>query len=63
MSRLRELRQANMSHKIKIASRNISAVEIGDRRPWPNFKRKVATALNLPESEIFEEKGEVDGNR
>ena len=59
MLKLRELRrdrgltQTELAHKIKMASSCVSAVESGDRRPWPNFRKRVARALGLPETEIF----------
>lgn len=58
-SKLREIReergltQTQLAHKIRMANSCVSAVECGDRRPWPNFRKRVAKALGVPEAEIF----------
>ncbi|MDP1809315.1 MAG: helix-turn-helix transcriptional regulator [Actinomycetota bacterium] len=59
MSKLREFRQAKgltqtkLARKIKMANSCVSAVETGNRQPWPNFQKRVSKALGVPESEIF----------
>lgn len=47
------LTQTQLGHKIKMAGSCVSQVESGDRRAWPNFRKRVARALGTPEAEIF----------
>lgn len=59
MSKLKELRlakgltQTELGRRIRIAPSAISAVEAGDRRPWKNFRKRVARVIGVPEAEIF----------
>jgi len=48
-----KLTQTELGRKIHISPSAISAVEAGDRRPWPNFRKKVARALGVAEAELF----------
>lgn len=58
--KLKELReqkgltQAELGRRIKISPACISQVEHGDRRPWPNFRKRVSKVLGVPETEIFD---------
>lgn len=59
MHKLRALREARgmtqteLGRRIRISPSAISAVEAGDRRPWRNFRKRVAKVFGVEESEIF----------
>lgn len=54
----RGLSQTKLSGMTGIASTDISAIENGWKRPFPGWRKRIAKALGVPESEankLFEE--------
>ena len=56
----RDWKQANLVHA-GVNSGYLSRVLSGLRNPGPSLCRQVARALNLPESEVFERAGLLEG--
>nr|WP_263326250.1 helix-turn-helix transcriptional regulator [Neobacillus sp. Marseille-Q6967] len=48
-----------LGNQIDMHPSNISMVERGQRKAWGNMKRKLATALEVTEEQLFDEEGNV----
>ena len=59
MNKLREIREGRgmsqrlLSEKVHIAQSLISMVELGNLKPWPKLKRRLARVLKVTEAELF----------
>lgn len=55
----KNLTYTKLANDIKMHPSNISMVERGQRKAWGNMKRKLATALEVTEEQLFDEEGNV----
>jgi len=68
MNRLKEIRegkglsQLDLTRKTGIASTNISNLEKGRVYPWPGWRKRLASALEVSEETIFYGEVEKNGN-
>lgn len=56
LSKLREKKgwtQERLVRKIGVSRGLIAQVEVGDRRPYPSLKKRIAEVLGVPEEKIF----------
>lgn len=68
MNRLAEVRKKQGLSQLRLAMicgiqpTEISRIETGRLKPYPGWRRRIARALKVPESELFPgERGESDG--
>jgi len=47
------LSQTKLACLIGMAGATLSNIELGKWKPWPKVRRDLATALEMPESELF----------
>lgn len=47
------LTQQELAHKIGVSRQLIQAVEIGNYKPYPSLKKRIAKALGCRVSEVF----------
>ncbi len=55
----RNLTFTKLGNLIEMHPSNISMVEKGQRKAWGNMKKKLASALEVTEEQLFDEDGNV----
>ncbi len=53
--RQQNLTQVELAGLTEYSRSAISTVEVGSAKPWPKFRKAMATALRAPEDQLFPE--------